>query len=380
MKSMFRIIFCLFFTLSLWFCNFFPATAAAEPGNLYIPPQGVYFLLRNYESARRPYLLENNGAGAVAKDDPENTSQYWQLIPGIGNHKGFYGLKVYTGNHLRSYGDTGVSGSFGTALHLANQHWDIVPGKGRYAGYFKLRNTVFNEDYKGNRFLYAGKNFQQPGDSFGISQFDSPDQYWTFIFRDVEVVDVSYDFNKAIVLEKPPNLIANQVLFNQTPIKQTQEFGIDEEVSDTSFFERSDGLTIEVGAQLSLGIPIFSVSGSLTKSETKTITYGKEQTFKKVYKSVFPVDVPPCAVVTASATVNNADLAVPYTIKLLSPSTGVEVNTYGTWLGVSSWNLTSKFNQTKTFPIIQDENGRDKCDVPEDVRRAIIELQKYTAN
>ena len=74
-------------------------------------------------------------------------------------------------------------------------------------------------------------------------------------------------------------------------------------------------------------------------STTNTWTWGKTTEYSTQYTATFPVKAGPHESVRASSVVNQGTLDVPYTMHLSSKSTGVNVQTTGTWRGVSSWDL-----------------------------------------
>ena len=74
-------------------------------------------------------------------------------------------------------------------------------------------------------------------------------------------------------------------------------------------------------------------------STENTWTWGKTTEYNSQYTATFPVKAAAHTAVRASAVVTKGTLSVPYTMYLSSKSGGVEVQTSGTWRGVSSWDL-----------------------------------------
>lgn len=81
--------------------------------------------------------------------------------------------------------------------------------------------------------------------------------------------------------------------------------------------------------------------GKLTveASTSNTWTWGKTTQYSTQYTATFPVKAGPHNSVRASSVVNQGMLDVPYTMCMSSKSTGVKVETTGTWRGISSWDL-----------------------------------------
>jgi len=74
-------------------------------------------------------------------------------------------------------------------------------------------------------------------------------------------------------------------------------------------------------------------------STTHNWTWGKTTEYTTQYTATFPVKASPQKSVRASSVVNQGTLDVPFTMYLSSKSSGVKVQTSGTWRGVSSWDL-----------------------------------------
>ena len=78
---------------------------------------------------------------------------------------------------------------------------------------------------------------------------------------------------------------------------------------------------------------------SVSASTTNTWTWGKTTEYGIQYTATFPLKAGPHKTVRATSVVNQGTLDVPYTIYMSSKSSGVKVETSGTWRGVSSWDL-----------------------------------------
>ena len=74
-------------------------------------------------------------------------------------------------------------------------------------------------------------------------------------------------------------------------------------------------------------------------STTNTWTWGKSTSYTTQYTATFPVKAAPHKAYRAMSVANQGTLDVPYTMHLSSKSTGVKVQTSGTWQGVSSWDI-----------------------------------------
>jgi len=77
---------------------------------------------------------------------------------------------------------------------------------------------------------------------------------------------------------------------------------------------------------------------SLEASAKNTWTWGKTTEYSTQYTAKFHVKAGPRKSVRVSSVVNQGTLDVPFTMYMSSKSTGVKVQTTGTWRGVSSWD------------------------------------------
>lgn len=161
-------------------------------------------------------------------------------------------------------------------------------------------------------------------------------------YADVEVVDVNYDLDAAKILENPPESLASQTLENNSAsATATMEFSFSKAITESSWFQNSVGIGLEIGRSFSAGIPFIDgeVESSLAVSRSQERAYGIQEDITKTYTATFTIEVPPCSSVHAEALVSTADLDVPYKMFLESPSTGQNFVREGIWEGVSSWYL-----------------------------------------
>ena len=77
----------------------------------------------------------------------------------------------------------------------------------------------------------------------------------------------------------------------------------------------------------------------LSASLTNEWKFGEANEFAQTWKATFPAKAAPGETVRGISTITRGRLDVPYTITLRSKSNKVEVQTRGTWSGVSTWDL-----------------------------------------
>ncbi|KAF9648921.1 hypothetical protein BDM02DRAFT_3128687 [Thelephora ganbajun] len=208
--------------------------------------------------------------------------------------------------------------------HPACSWFKIEPGSGQYTNYFRLITpseglTLFCRSYPDPTFgNYTENGFH-------------PDQLFGFFWEDMKVDKIEYNLDAGKIISSTPITLAEQVLTNNTASEQEMAFNVNKGVTNSSTFEYSTGFTVTVGMEFSVGIPF--IADGKVKVETSTTEYSTQ------YTATFPVKAGPGKSVRASSVANQGTLDVPYTIYMSSKSTGVKVETKGTWRGVSSWDI-----------------------------------------
>ena len=121
-----------------------------EMTDFYIPPKEISFRLLGYVTQ---YVLVSRTHAEPQvfhhPKDSENSDQYFQLIPGTGQHAGYYLIKSkYTGKVLFSrlspsprVGHIDGSGQYG------DNWFQVEVGKGQYTQNFRLRNFASDTSF-----------------------------------------------------------------------------------------------------------------------------------------------------------------------------------------------------------------------------------------
>ncbi|CAG8531494.1 10497_t:CDS:2 [Diversispora eburnea] len=285
----------------------------------YIPPQGLFFRLQNYKTkyaifSRNSLFPNFYHYKSVDKYD----DQYWTLIPGTGKHSGYFRIENYVTN----------------ADKYDDQYWTLIPGTGKHSGYFRIENYVTKYAIF-SRFSTSPNFYHYKS----VAKYD--DQYWTFIFENMIVEGVDYKFDEGKVLNVKSIHIGRQTLTNNTDAIQTMAFKVSESQRHTSKFEHTSGFSLTIKTEFSVGIPEIMKAdiGLEVTTTSNTYTYGEEISSEKIYLAEFPVNCLPKSKVVAVATINKGNLTVPYIMHLKSKNTGFKIDTYGTYSGVTTWNL-----------------------------------------
>ncbi|KAF8954768.1 hemolytic lectin [Flammula alnicola] len=303
---------------------------------LYIPPTGISFRLINYNSGY--VIVSRNSDPQVLHYDPAkgtHDEQFFQLLHGTGGHSGEVAIRGnVTGKFLYVPADKDHSVYHTSGDGSAEYRFTLEPGSGKLANYFRLRDIATNQ------VIYSRRSPDPTFHNYNANKTRYDDQYWTYLFEDVEVVDVHYNLDAGKILSTTPIVVGNQTLKNETDEEQTMSLAINDTESQTSTFQYRVGFTVSVGMKFKAGIPLVADAGfSINTSLTNEWTMGESTTYTKSYIVTFPVKAGPHQTIKAVSTVSRGVLEVPFTMILKSKATGFQVTMDGIWSGISTWDL-----------------------------------------
>ncbi|KAJ7098520.1 hemolytic lectin [Mycena belliarum] len=310
--------------------------------DLYIPSEGLFFRLLGYKSNCCIYSRNKNEprVGHYSMANGIFADQWFSVITGTGSHAGLHAIKGRESGYVlysRAKNDPKVNHVAGDGQY--DDNWfRFEPGTGTFSGYFRLLTP------SANMVLYSrAENDPKFGNYRATSTF--PDHYFSFIFEDMTVTKVAYDFDQARLASSQPLVIASQTIDNNTDVSQQTTVDISVTETHTSTFEHTWGFTITVGTTFSAGIP-FVTGGevSLSVSTEKTFTWGSSNEISRLWSGTFIATAPPHKTVKAVSTVTKGTITVPYTITLASKS-GATATAKGIWNGVSTWDLRNTVNE-----------------------------------
>jgi hypothetical protein len=167
-------------------------------------------------------------------------------------------------------------------------------------------------------------------------------QRWilTLFPEDVKFLGIEYDLDAAEISTEPdPVVVATERLENNSPLEQTMSFQVEETYEEESYFERTEGFEVEVGTELTAGVPYLEASASIRISTDVHWTSGQAVVRSHAYTAVFPLRVEPYGAYRATARVWRSTLSVPYVMFFESNETGAIRVSRGMWSGVSTWGL-----------------------------------------
>ncbi|OJD40670.1 natterin-like protein [Diplodia corticola] len=311
---------------------------------LYIPPEGISFRLAGFASSCVLFSRHHESPsfghfplGEIYAD------QWWQLVPGSGEHEGRYLIKsdrtkevIWSRTNMKPYvGTIDVSGG------SYSDNWFVLePGTGKLTNYFRLvcpySNTVL---FSRTHMSPEVGNFHADGDKYD-------DQYFHFLFEDMDVESIHFDVDKGEIVNSVPLVIARQRLVNDTSVPQSLSSTFTKSEQRESSFEYTRGFAVTVGLEFSAGIPIVA-DGKISVSTTVSseFKWGTTTTTTESFSDTFNVTAPANSSVIASATVHRYELSVPYTMTLKSRATEYEIKTEGVYHGVSFHDLVCHYSE-----------------------------------
>jgi len=304
--------------------------------SVYIPPEGLRFRIVGY-SSQCAIFSRNSPEPEVWHYNVSNgqyPDQWFTLLHGEGDHSGLYAIKgQVTGKVLYSRATKPSVGHILGDGYYSDNWFKIEPGTGQFAGYFRL--VTPSTGYA----LYSRVS-QDPTFSNYSAGYPHTDQHFNFWWEDMKVDKIEYKLDAGKIISSTPITLGDQVLTNNSDVEQEMSFSVSKSVSNSSSFQFSTGFTITAGMEFGVDIPVIAdAKFSLSASTSNTWTWGKTTEYTIQYTATFPVMAGPHKSVRASSVVNQGTLDVPYTMYLSSKSSGVKVQTSGTWQGVSSWDI-----------------------------------------
>jgi len=301
---------------------------------MYVPPKGIYFRLVGHASRYVLFSRTTQEPQVWHYGGGDSEDQFFTLLHGTGSRAGLYAIKSKkTGKVLFSRGAEPTVGHIDGDGYYDDNWFELELGTGDLAKEFRLLCPA-------SGYVLFSRTTQSPGFGNYTRGYTSPDQYFSFAFEDLTIKSVDYDIALGKISHVTPHVLTDQTLTNRTDHEQEMSFQFSESITHTSTFEYSTGFTITMGTSFLAGIP-FVAEGeiSVEVSQTNQWTFGVQNTISKTYGANFPVKAGPWETVHAVSTVQQGTLEVPYTIHLVSKSSGAETLTKGIWSGVSSWSL-----------------------------------------
>ncbi|KAJ5959911.1 uncharacterized protein N7479_007061 [Penicillium vulpinum] len=327
---------------------------------LYIPTKGLRFRLLGYYSDNIP-VPSGKQISCRSKDSVSSEDGWFTLVPIDGGK--FY----YIQSALKHDDEAAISSRPGEMEGCRFQPVDVrnifddsfmrftfQPAVvDRFAGHFRIvsaagRILASKRSYKDGTFW---DNFPA---LFLLSQdanhSDSPEQYFSFVFEDTEIVKVVYNLSAGRVFNTKPEIFRTTVR-NNAQEKATLKCDFRREKSAKGSFTHSHGFSFGVKTEIKASIP-FIVDGKI-ETELKTdhkFTWGQEESWSKTLGTELGVEVPGYSTRDVVGTFKDSDMTVPAKIYSQTKSTGVEIITEVEYRGTSVWDFEYTIDDPKLSP------------------------------
>jgi hypothetical protein len=294
---------------------------------------GVYTLQQKYTGRSvDAYVWSSADYQLVTREAKNDDTQKWIIKP-LGNN--VYTIQQkYTGRYVDAYVWSSEDYQLVTreAKNDDTQKWIIKP----------LGNNVYTiqQKYTGryvDAYVWSSEDYRLV--TREAKNDDTQKWIFTLVPEDMTFKGIEYNLDEAEISQPEAVVIATQRLVNNSPLEQSMSFAVNETIQEESHFERTVGFSVEVGRQLSVGVPYLTASNSISISAGMTWTSGSSVVRSHSYTATFPLRAEPYSAYRASATVMKSTLKVPYVMYFESNQTGAIRVSRGTWSGVSTWGL-----------------------------------------
>ncbi|KAI0634492.1 hypothetical protein C8Q77DRAFT_1073061 [Trametes polyzona] len=272
---------------------------------MYIPLNGIFFRLVGRKSGLAIYSNDaKQPKVSHTEPHPKSKDQIFTLIYGTGDRAGLW-FKIVEG-----------TGACEGAFRM------ILPASGTEIYSSKRINTRF-----GNLEGYE----------------DITDAFFEFSFETPIVKEVIWDLDPARIDDNVRTVTLFMASFtNNIEDPAESEFLFNATYKDKFLFAHQDGKFPPAhGVLFRSGLPIVS-GGKVKLSSNKDMYPFDTESFNRtsIHKTI-PIKVSPNKTATVEVQAKKCIVKVPFTMKLVSPTTNTEMETIrGLWMGELHWSLT----------------------------------------
>lgn len=240
----------------------------------------------------------------------------WEKIRPTTDNKGHVYFRSHTGSYLRCH-PSGFMDWGGTSARSWERY--TIVRKGNKLGFKSIHGKYVSADSVGY-LNCAASNF------YGWEEFTivpsyclNPDkchQYLPVNDETWELDSIDYNLNEVKVIKGTPQSISHQVVNNKYGSeKQSTAFEVAETISETSSFSHSTGVSITIGTEFEVGIPLLAKGKvEMEVSTSYEYSYGNEKTTEKSLTGTFNCVAPKGKNVRCEAVFTKDHVEVPYTM------------------------------------------------------------------
>jgi len=300
----------------------------------YIPPPGLYFRLLAADAPR--VMFSRTWQTPYVDTHPANDpydDQFFELIPSVKNPGSdtLYlvkskATKMFLYSRYRRYPLVGHDNEGDIALN----RFKVQFGTGKHASHFRLVNyqskTVFGITSNGNLEMWDHTAYPDKG-------------YFSFLFEDVDIVDVRFHERSAQPVLTPP--LVRIMEAKDTKVASSETYTKILKTTNTRTFEYTDGFTIAAGATFNVNLPLVNGGVKIDKSRTTSLKWGESIVEEEDDTYSIRVDIPAgTKCMRTIITISYTAFDVPFTVTLRSRSTHQTTMSDGILRGTREFKLS----------------------------------------
>lgn len=144
-----------------------------------------------------------------------------------------------------------------------------------------------------------------------------------------------------------PDRIFKSYYTNNSPVAQTRQVTISEEVTETSQYSQKSGTSLTIKTTIECGVP-FVIDSKIETTLTTSYeyTYGKSESQKRTISSTFPLVIPAKHHAECQIILAHYKIDVEYEAICVGETSGREIKIRGRWSGVSVTEDRTVVNMT----------------------------------
>jgi hypothetical protein len=307
-----------------------------------LPPPNVAFRLVGLQSSHAFFSRWSGDPTFWHYSGPVSDDQWWYLIPGTGDHAGYYLLKSkYTGKVMfsRAEPDPRVGHISGDGKY--DDNWFFLEfGSGSRVGHFRVRN-------KASDMVLVSRTTQDPKvTNYAGTSGVYDDQYFSFICENVTLDRIDYDIKKAKILSSTTIAMGSQTNRNPCDVEQNMSMTFTKTESLSRTWDYTVAFTVGASAGGKVGIP-FVEEGEVKVEVSNTHSWSSSNTTTEdvAVSETVSVAAPPHTQVTATASFTKSVVNVPFTMYFKVDSNGALTSVGGVYNGASLWNVLVSYKQ-----------------------------------
>ncbi|KUI56236.1 Natterin-4 [Cytospora mali] len=311
---------------------------------LYIPPKDMPVRLVGFHSQCALYQLgedEVDVGHAPAFEQSASADHdvmFWYIVPATGKYQGYYLIKSkWSGRVLfsRTHKSPPVGSIAGDGQYDDN-YFKLEPGRGEYDGYFRLRN------YHSDTVLYSRRvpKREQIGNVPASQHSRTGDQYFRFLYRDMEVVNIEFHRERGKVIDVGDEILGSKTQSNNSDLEQTLAIKFTRTEKTQHSFVFKAGLGLKMGAKFSSGVPSI-VDGQVSTefSASLEFTFGTTLEDTRQTEVSAPVRTPARHRAVVKTVARRSKMEVPYTMTLKAKGFNATATSTGVFTSACVWDI-----------------------------------------